>query len=77
MVEYYITQERAFAPGISGEWPKVIVKPDNKNGRLVKLEGLRDVLIAADSELSAIAHGRPPSSKEELIKLSDDLRKYT
>jgi hypothetical protein len=33
---YYVTQERAFAPGISGEWPDVIQHPTNRNGRLVK-----------------------------------------
>ena len=31
---YYITEERAFAPGISGEWPAVI--PHSPHGRLVK-----------------------------------------
>jgi hypothetical protein len=33
---YYVAEERAFAPGISGEWPVVIKKPGDKNGRLVK-----------------------------------------
>lgn len=33
------------------------------------------ILTMADSELSAIAHGRPPSGKEFLIALSLDLRK--
>lgn len=33
---YYIPQETAFCPGISGEWPSVIKHPTNKNGRLVK-----------------------------------------
>lgn len=33
---YYVAQERAMAPGIAGEWPAVIPKPKNKNGRLVK-----------------------------------------
>lgn len=74
MAEYYITEEKAFAPGIASEWPHIIPKPDNPNGRLVKIEGLRDLLVAADSELSAIAHGRPPSSKEWLIKICDGLR---
>ncbi len=44
MAEYYITEERAMAPGISGDWPQTIPKPDNRNGRLVKLEGLEDLL---------------------------------
>lgn len=34
----------------------------------------RKFIVAADSELSAIAHGRPPSNKEELIRVSDGLR---
>lgn len=33
---YYITQERAMAPGIAGHWPDVIPHPKTKNGRLVK-----------------------------------------
>lgn len=35
---------------------------------------IRDALVAADSELSAIAHGRPMSSKEELLKISHACR---
>lgn len=33
---YYVAQERAFAPGVAGDWPPVIPKPQSKNGRLVK-----------------------------------------
>ena len=33
---YYIPQERAFAPGISGEWPTIIPHPTSKHGRLIK-----------------------------------------
>ena len=33
---YYVTQERAFAPGIADGWPKVIPAPHTKNGRLVQ-----------------------------------------
>jgi hypothetical protein len=36
---------------------------------------VREFLVAADSELSAIAHGRPPSGKEELLRISSGLRK--
>ena len=75
MAAYYKSQERAFAPGIAGEWPAVIPKPDNANGRLVRCDGLHELLVAADSELSAIAHGRPPSDKAELLKISAGLRK--
>lgn len=38
---------------------------------------IRSAMVAADSELSAIGHGRPPSSKAELLTISDKLRKYT
>ena len=34
----------------------------------------RGFLVAADSELSAIAHGRPPSDQSELIRISLGLR---
>lgn len=44
MSEYYVTQERAMAPGISGDWPEVIPKPGNPNGRLVKVEGAEDLI---------------------------------
>lgn len=44
MADFYVTQERAFAPGIAGEWPQVIPKPGNKNGRLIKAEGLGELL---------------------------------
>ena len=33
---YYLTQERAMAPGIADGWPDVIPAPHTKNGRLVK-----------------------------------------
>lgn len=33
------------------------------------------VICSADSELSAIAHGRPPSDKETLLSLSGQLRR--
>lgn len=35
---------------------------------------LRQLFIDADSELSAIAHGRPPSDKAELLRLSGEFR---
>lgn len=51
---YYIPQERAMAPGISGEWPDIIPHPTNPHGRLIKTkkpsttegkkEDLKDVL---------------------------------
>jgi hypothetical protein len=51
MAEFYLTQERAMAPGISGEWPDVIQKPDNVNGRLVRLDGAEDLIIKAVAQL--------------------------
>ena len=36
---------------------------------------LRQLFIDADSELSAIAHGRPPSDKAELLRMSGEFRK--
>jgi hypothetical protein len=41
----------------------------------VEASGCRELFVSADSELSAIAHGRPPSSKAELLRLSDGFRK--
>ena len=41
---FYMTQEKAFAPGIAGEWPDTIPKPDNPNGRLVRVDGLQEFL---------------------------------
>jgi hypothetical protein len=51
MAEFYLSQERAMAPGISGEWPDVIPKPDNVNGRLVRLDGAEDLIIKAVAQL--------------------------
>lgn len=41
---FYATEEKAMAPGIAGDWPKVIAKPDNPNGRLVRVDGLEEFL---------------------------------
>lgn len=35
---------------------------------------LRDLLTEIDSELSAIAHGRPPADKQKLVELYLNLR---
>ena len=69
----YITQERAFAPGICSEWPNIIPHPTNPNGRLKKID-IHDLLVQIDSELSAIASGRPISSKEELRDMACQIR---
>ena len=39
------------------------------------LQHVRRLAVEADSELSAIAHGRPPSDKAELLRLSGEFRK--
>lgn len=44
------------------------LRGDNAAGRHI-MQRIRSVLVECDSELSAIAHGRPPSSKEELASL--------
>jgi len=38
IVTIYMAQERAFCPGIAGEWPRVIPHPTSDHGRLVKIE---------------------------------------
>ena len=54
MTEYYATEERAMAPGIAGDWPDVIPKPDSPHGRLVKYTDVDvDGLIAKSSGLLA------------------------
>lgn len=37
MSTYYVTQEKAMAPGIADGWPEIIKAPHTKNGRLKKL----------------------------------------
>lgn len=56
----------AHRPGDDGE--PVLRSPTSKTN-------LRQLFIDADSELSAIAHGRSPSDKAELLRLSDAFRK--
>jgi hypothetical protein len=51
MAEFYVTQERALAPGIAGDWPKIIPKPDSPNGRLVKVEGLQQKMDKESARL--------------------------
>jgi len=41
---FYKTQEKAMAPGIAGEWPRVIPKPGSPHGRLVRIDGLEEFL---------------------------------
>lgn len=71
---WYAAQEKVFVPGIAGDWPEVIPKPDSEHGRLRRVDGLHELMVAADSELSAIAHGRP-INQAEAIRISGELRK--
>lgn len=54
MADFYATEERAMAPGIAGDWPRVIPKPDNPNGRLVKIEGLQQRMNGVIKELTRL-----------------------
>lgn len=54
MAEFYVTEERAMAPGIAGDWPGVIAKPDNPNGRLVKIDGLQSRMDGVIEELTRL-----------------------
>jgi hypothetical protein len=74
MAEYYVSQERAFAPGIVTEWPDIIPNQFSKHGRLKKLPNLHDLMVAIDSEMSAIARGRPVD-KDECQRISNEVRK--
>ena len=58
MSDYYVAEERAMAPGIAGEWPRVIPKPDNANGRLVKVEGVDIDKAIKDAEHAEIVRQR-------------------
>ena len=48
----YIAQERAFAPGIAGEWPKIIKHPKSKNGRLVAVNLTNTLMRKIDQFIS-------------------------
>lgn len=73
---WYQCQERAMAPGIGGEesaWPVVIRPQHSIHARLKRMSGdpieWLKLLADCDSELSAIAAGRPPD-KAECLRLS-------
>lgn len=82
---WYQCQERAMAPGSGDGWPEIIKAPHSKNARLVRrdtespdelarlLAKIRQLAIDADSELSAIAHGRP-AQMDECRRLSKEFR---
>lgn len=45
------------------------------NTEINNLKKFKHIIHEADGELSAIAHGRSPSDKDELLRLSNELRK--
>lgn len=74
---WYETQERAMAPGSGDGWPKIIRPQHSGNARLVRRGGSPEVWINilndCDSEMSAIAAGRP-ADKDACKKLADQIR---
>lgn len=64
---------REIVDAISMRWPCLHIEGFDEDEAEEIIESclmrLRGLLVAADSELSAIAHGRPPSSKDELEQL--------
>lgn len=80
MAEFYISQEAAFAPGIAGDWPDVIPKPGNKNGRLKRVHSMELGLDAIKSMLVATAatgklNSDMESEVEHCIDLIDNMKR--
>jgi len=67
MAEFYVTQERALAPGIAGDWPKIIPKPDSPNGRLVKVEGLQQKMDKESARLDWLMRNLSGSVMREML----------
>jgi hypothetical protein len=67
MAEFYVTQERALAPGIAGDWPKIIPKPDSPNGRLVKVEGLQQKMDKESARLDWLMRNLSGAVLRELL----------
>ena len=70
MSEFYITEEKAFATGIAGEWPKIIPKPNNPHGRLRKitLSELKELINQESSDKDLMI-----SNLYRLAKAQEDL----
>lgn len=64
MAEFYMSQERAMTPGISGAWPNII--PHNKNGRLVRIDGAENMIKQAVAHLEFLGNKQ---TAEELRKM--------
>lgn len=66
---YYEAQEEAMAPGISGEWPKVINPKEIKHGRLkrVNLNRIKAVLMR---EVKVVIDDTHPNSAKLLEVLA-------
>lgn len=77
MAHFYVSQERAFAPGIGGEWPKIIDKPGNPNGRLVKLEGFQEEVGGLISRLKDLSENNKENTLlcDGLLGVAGDLDK--
>ena len=71
MADFYVTEEKAMAPGISGDWPAVIAKPDNPHGRLVKLPGLQQRIEGVVEEMERMT--RLASIPEQERRVIGDL----
>lgn len=71
MAEFYVTEERAMAPGIAGDWPPFIAKPDNPNGRLKKLVGLQQRVEGVVEELDRL--NRMAAIPEQQRRILGDL----
>lgn len=54
MTTYYVAQERAMAPGISGKWPEVIRAPHTRHGRLRRVDDKTAASISAAPDLLAV-----------------------
>lgn len=72
---FYVAQEKALAPGSSGDWPAVIKKPGSSNGRLVRIDALDQVLQRCDGIISGLRHGVFCEAPEYCDDLDDLLKK--
>lgn len=55
MIQVYVTQEKAMAPGIVREWPNVIPHPTDRNGRLVKKSLTEIIEEMSDNDIYQLA----------------------
>jgi len=68
MADFYVTEEKAMAPGIAGDWPLFIAKPDSPHGRLAKIPGLQQRMDGAVEELTLLSNlGSIPEQQRQII----------